>query len=193
LPIRFTFDNNYFNDRFQGIPIGGYNRLIEGLLKGVEVMLDLDFLTSRNKLSGIAKKVLYTGGIDQFFDYKLGHLKYRSLRFENELLEVENFQGNAVVNYTDINVPYTRIIEHKHFEFGQQPKTYITREYSLEYTEGLEPYYPINDNENNLLYEEYKLMAQKSENVIFGGRLGDYKYYDMDKVVEQVLKIKHTI
>lgn len=193
LPVRFTFDNNYFNDRYQGIPIGGYNKLIEALLIGTDVKLNIDFLTTREEFYGIAEKILFTGGIDQFFEYKLGHLKYRSLRFENELLDTDNFQGNAVVNYTDIEVPFTRIIEHKHFEFGQQPKTYITREYSLEYGNGMEPYYPINDHENNLLYEQYRLLAQNTENIMFGGRLGDYKYYDMDKVVEQILKIRHTI
>lgn len=193
LPVRFTFDNNYFNDRYQGIPIGGYNKLIEALLKGIDVKLNTDFLKSRNEFSGIAEKILYTGGIDQFFDYRLGHLKYRSLRFENDLLNIDNYQGNAVINYTDVEIPYTRIIEHKHFEFGQQPKTLITREFSLEYEEGLEPYYPINDHENNLLYRQYCLLAQNSGNVIFGGRLGDYKYYDMDKIVEQVFKIRHTI
>lgn len=193
IPVRFTFDNNYFNDRYQGIPIGGYNKLIEALLNGIEVKLGIDFLESRTELSGMAEKVVYTGAIDQFFNYKLGSLKYRSLRFENELLDINNYQGNAVVNYTDIDVPFTRIIEHKHFEFGQQPKTYITREYSLEYGPGLEPYYPVNDQNNNLLYEQYHMLAQKSENILFGGRLGDYKYYDMDKVVEQVLKIRAKI
>jgi len=193
LPVRFTFDNNYFNDRYQGVPIGGYNVLINGLLKGTEVKVDTDYLANRNEFSDIADKILFTGGIDQFFDYQLGHLQYRSLRFENELLDIDNFQGNAVINYTDAEVPYTRIIEHKHFEFGQQPKTFITREYSLEYEKGLDPYYPINDDDNNLLFEQYRLMAQKTENVIFGGRLGNYKYYDMDKVIEQVLKIKNLI
>lgn len=189
LPLRFTYDNNYFNDRFQGIPIGGYTRLVERLLEGVEVRLNTDYLEHRRDLDELADKVLYTGMIDRFYDYSLGVLEYRSVRFETEELELENYQGNAVVNYTDREVPYTRIIEHKHFEFGKQPTTVISREYSSEWKKGDEPYYPINDEKNNALYVRYREMADKEGRVIFGGRLGGYRYYDMDKVIAEALKV----
>ena len=186
LPLRFTYDNNYFNDRFQGIPIGGYTRLVERLLEGIEVRLSTDYLEHRQELDGLADRVVYTGMIDRFYNYSLGVLEYRSVRFE---LEVENYQGNAVVNYTDKEVPYTRIIEHKHFEFGKQPTTVISREYSSEWKKGDEPYYPINDEKNNGLYERYRQLAKKEERIIFGGRLGGYRYYDMDKVIAEALKV----
>ncbi len=189
LPLRFTYDNNYFNDRFQGIPIGGYTRLVERLLEGVEVRLGTDYLEHRQELDGLADRVVYTGMIDRFYNYSLGVLEYRSVRFETEELEVENYQGNAVVNYTDKEVPYTRIIEHKHFEFGKQPTTVISREYSSEWKKGDEPYYPINDEKNNGLYERYRQLAKKEERIIFGGRLGGYRYYDMDKVIAEALKV----
>ena len=189
LPLRFTYDNNYFNDRFQGIPIGGYTRLVERLLEGVEVRLSTDYLEHRQELDGLADRVVYTGMIDPFYNYSLGVLEYRSVRFETEELEVENYQGNAVVNYTDKEVPYTRIIEHKHFEFGKQPTTVISREYSSEWKKGDEPYYPINDEKNNGLYERYRQLAKKEERIIFGGRLGGYRYYDMDKVIAEALKV----
>jgi UDP-galactopyranose mutase len=187
LPVRFTYDNNYFNALYQGIPIGGYTKLIENLLEGIEVRLNLDFLADKENLESIADKIVYTGPIDAYFDYQYGELQYRSVRFENEILDTPNYQGNAVVNYTDSEIPYTRIIEHKHFEFGTQPKTVISREYSAEWKKGDEPYYPVNDEKNGALYEKYKLLADKEENVIFGGRLGEYKYYDMDKVIEVAL------
>lgn len=189
LPLRFTYDNNYFNDRFQGIPIGGYTRLVERLLEGIEVRLSTDYLEHRQELDGLADRVVYTGMIDRFYNYSLGVLEYRSVRFETEELEVENYQGNAVVNYTDKEVPYTRIIEHKHFEFGKQPTTVISREYSSEWKKGDEPYYPINDEKNNGLYERYRQLAKKEERIIFGGRLGGYRYYDMDKVIAEALKV----
>ena len=189
LPLRFTYDNNYFNDRFQGIPIGGYTRLVERLLEGIEVRLSTDYLEHRQELDGLADRVVYTGLIDRFYNYSLGVLEYRSVRFETEELEVENYQGNAVVNYTDKEVPYTRIIEHKHFEFGKQPTTVISREYSSEWKKGDEPYYPINDEKNNGLYERYRQLAKKEERIIFGGRLGGYRYYDMDKVIAEALKV----
>lgn len=189
LPLRFTYDNNYFNDRFQGIPIGGYTRLVERLLEGVEVRLSTDYLEHRQELDGLADRVVYTGMIDRFYNYSLGVLEYRSVRFETEELEVENYQGNAVVNYTDKEVPYTRIIEHKHFEFGKQSTTVISREYSSEWKKGDEPYYPINDEKNNGLYERYRQLAKKEERIIFGGRLGGYRYYDMDKVIAEALKV----
>ncbi len=189
LPLRFTYDNNYFNDRFQGIPIGGYTRLVERLQEGVEVRLSTDYLEHRQELDGLADRVVYTGMIDRFYNYSLGVLEYRSVRFETEELEVENYQGNAVVNYTDKEVPYTRIIEHKHFEFGKQPTTVISREYSSEWKKGDEPYYPINDEKNNGLYERYRQLAKKEERIIFGGRLGGYRYYDMDKVIAEALKV----
>lgn len=187
LPVRFTYDNNYFNDRYQGIPVGGYTKVVEKMLEGTEVLLNADFFEFRKKNPAIAEKIIFTGMIDEYFDYKLGALEYRSVRFETEVLDCDNYQGNAVVNYTEREVPYTRIIEHKHFEFGQQEKTVISREYSSEWTVGMEPYYPVNNEQNNQLFERYKELAAKEENVIFGGRLGDYKYYDMDKVIEAVL------
>ena len=188
LPVRFTYDNNYFNDRYQGIPIGGYTKIIEKMLDGIEVKLNTNFFNNREYFENIAEKIVFTGMIDEFYNYKFGKLEYRSLRFETEILGEENYQGNAVVNYTEREIPYTRIIEHKHFEFGKQEKTVITKEYPSEWKEGDEPYYPVNDERNNKLYEKYKELAEKEENVIFGGRLGEYKYYDMDKVIEKVLK-----
>ncbi len=187
LPVRFTYDNNYFNDRYQGIPVGGYTKVVEKMLEGIEVLLHADFFEFRKKNPAIAEKIIFTGMIDEYFDYKLGALEYRSVRFETEVLDCDNYQGNAVVNYTEREVPYTRIIEHKHFEFGQQEKTVISREYSSEWSVGMEPYYPVNNEQNNQLFERYKELATKEENVIFGGRLGDYKYYDMDKVIEAAL------
>ena len=187
LPVRLTYNNNYFNDRFQGIPMGGYTAMIEKMLEGVEVRLGIDYLEQKEELDSLAEKVLYTGAIDAYFDYQLGELEYRSVRFETEVLDEENYQGNAVVNYTDRETPYTRIIEHKHFEFGAQPKTVISKEYSAEWKLGDEPYYPVNDEKNSKLYEQYKALADKEENFIFGGRLGEYKYYDMDKVIESAL------
>jgi UDP-galactopyranose mutase len=187
LPVRFTYDNNYFNALYQGIPIGGYTKLIEKLLDGIEVRLSTDYLANKEELSKLAEKIVYTGPIDAYFDYQYGALQYRSVRFETEVLDTDNYQGNAVVNYTDSDTPYTRIIEHKHFEFGTQPKTVISREYSTEWKKGDEPYYPVNDDKNSVLYEKYKALADKEENVIFGGRLGEYKYYDMDKVIEVAL------
>ena len=189
LPRRFTYDNNYFNDRFQGIPMGGYTKLVEKLLDGTEVRLNTDYLEHREELDALADKIIYTGMIDQFYDYSLGVLEYRSVRFETEELEIENYQGNAVVNYTERQVPYTRIIEHKHFEFGKQPTTIISREYSSEWRKGDEPYYPVNDARNNALYETYREKAEKEDRVIFGGRLGGYKYYDMDKVIAAALEL----
>ena len=189
LPLRFTYDNNYFNDRYQGIPIGGYTELVEKLLAGTEVRLNVDYLENRQELDRLADKIIYTGMIDQFYDYSLGVLQYRSVRFETEELEMENFQGNAVVNYTEREVPYTRIIEHKHFEFGKQPTTIISREYSSEWKKGDEPYYPVNDDRNNALYAQYRERAGKEARVIFGGRLGGYKYYDMDKVIAAALEL----
>lgn len=188
LPLRFTYDNNYFNDRYQGIPIGGYNVIIDKMLEGVDVMLGVDYFDFIKENGGMAKKTVFTGQIDRFFDYKLGVLEYRSVRFETETIDVDNYQGNAVVNYTERAVPYTRIIEHKHFEFGKQPKTVISREYSSEWTKGDEPYYPINNDRNNELYQKYKELADNTPNVIFGGRLGQYKYYDMDKVIASALE-----
>ncbi len=187
LPVRFTYDNNYFNALYQGIPVGGYTQIVEKLLEGVEVRLNTDYLEHRQELNDLAEKVVYTGPIDAYFDYSQGVLEYRSVRFETELLEMENYQGNAVVNYTDAETPYTRIIEHKHFEFGTQPKTVISREYSAEWSKGDEPYYPVNDQKNTEVYEKYKKLAEQQSGVIFGGRLGEYKYYDMDKVVEVAL------
>lgn len=187
LPVRLTFDNNYFNDKYQGIPVGGYNKIIEKMLENVDVRLNTNFFENREELESIADKIVFTGMIDEFYNYKFGTLEYRSLRFEHELLEEENHQGNAVVNYTEYEVPYTRIIEHKHFEYGTQPKTVITREYPATWAKGDEPYYPINNDENNALYAKYKELADKEENVIFGGRLAQYKYYDMHHVIEQAL------
>ena len=191
LPVRFTYDNNYFNDRFQGIPMGGYTKMVEKMLDGIEVRLGTDYLLDKEKWNQMAEKVVYTGPIDAYFDYCLGTLEYRSVRFETELLNQENYQGNAVVNYTEREIPYTRIIEHKHFEFGTQPKTVISREYPSEWKLGDEPYYPVNNEKNNGLYGRYKALAEKEEKVIMGGRLGEYKYYDMDKVIESALgKVK---
>ena len=187
LPVRFTYDNNYFNDRFQGIPMGGYTKKIEKMLEGIEVRLNTDFFLNR-ELEKECKKIIYTGPIDQFFDYKFGELEYRSVRFETEIIDKVNYQGNAVVNYTEYEVPYTRIIEHKHFEFDvTSPKTIISREYSSTWKKGDEPYYPVNNERNNTLYERYKEEANKLPNVYFGGRLGQYKYYDMDKVILEAL------
>lgn len=187
LPLRFVYDNNYFNDRYQGIPIGGYTQIVERMLEGADVRLNCDFLKNREELEAAADRILYTGQIDQYYDYKLGVLEYRSVRFETEELDTDNFQGNAVVNYTAREVPYTRIIEHKHFEFGKQDHTIISREYSSEWKKGDEPYYPVNNARNNALYEEYRKLAQTETRVRFGGRLGAYKYYDMDKVIAAAL------
>lgn len=194
LPLRLTFDNNYFNALHQGIPVGGYTQMVENILDGIEVRLGEDYLDKKEYWDGMAKKIVYTGPIDAYFDYCLGYLEYRSVRFENELLEIPNFQGNAAVNYTDRETPWTRIIEHKWFEFGKDengndlPKTIISHEYSSEWKPGDEPYYPVNDEKNGNLYSQYKKLAEKEENVIFGGRLGEYKYYDMDTTVESALK-----
>lgn len=187
LPCRFTYDNNYFNDRYQGIPVGGYTAMVAKMLEGIEVRLDTDFFDLAKKEPDIAEKIVYTGCIDEFFRYRLGHLQYRSVRFETEELPMEDFQGNAVINYTSWEQPYTRIIEHKHFAFGKQPTTVISREYSAEWKPGMEPYYPINDEANTALYEAYLALAQEQKTVIFGGRLGQYKYYDMDKVIRKAL------
>lgn len=188
LPLRFVYDNNYFNDRYQGIPIGGYTAIIEKMLEGIEVRTDTDYFDFIRDNKDIARKTIFTGMIDEYYGYCYGPLQYRSVRFETEVLDCENYQGNAVVNYTDREVPYTRIIEHKHFEFGKQPKTVISREYSSEWKQGMEPYYPVNNEENNALYEKYRELADKESNVIFGGRLGQYKYYDMDKVIAAALE-----
>ena len=194
LPVRLTFDNNYFNALYQGIPIGGYTKLVENLLDGIEVQLNVDYLVDRAKWDAIAEKVVYTGAIDAFFNYSLGKLEYRSVRFENEVLDIPNFQGNAAVNYTDRETPWTRIIEHKWFEFGKDengndlPKTIISREYSSEWKPGDEPYYPVNDEKNGALYKEYRALADQEGKVIFGGRLGEYKYYDMDAVIASALE-----
>ena len=187
LPVRYTFDNNYFNDRYQGIPMGGYNRLTEALLDGIEVCLGVDYNRKREKYKRISEVIVYTGPIDAFFDYSLGQLEYRSLRFETERLEEENHQGVAIVNYTEREIPYTRTIEHKHFEFGKQPVTYVTKEYPAEWTPGEEAYYPVNYDRNQKLYAQYAELAQKEKNVIFGGRLAEYKYYDMDDVIRSAL------
>ena len=198
LPVRLVFDNNYFNDRFQGIPIGGYNKLIDKLLEGCEVRLGVDYFVNRNELDGLADKMVYTGEIDRYFDYRLGHLEWRTVRFETETMNVSNYQGNAVVNYTEREVPYTRIIEHKHFEcFGadvdKNPKTVISREYSTEWHLGMEPYYPVNDEKNNTLYHQYVELAHSEKNVLFGGRLAEYKYYDMAPVIERAFAIADTV
>lgn len=190
LPLRFTYDNNYFNDRFQGIPINGYNQLIDKLLEKSKVLLNTSFEETKDIKY---KKLIYTGAIDEFFKFKFGKLEYRTVRFENSVLDTDNFQGCAVVNYTEREIPYTRIIEHKHFEFGKQPKTIISKEYPTEWKEGLEPYYPINDEKNNALYEEYRKEAEKLNDVYFGGRLGQYKYYDMDKTIEAALNLIEKI
>ena len=187
LPVRFTFDNNYFNALYQGIPIGGYTAMVERILEGVEVRLGVDYLENKEELDALCDKVVYTGPIDAYFGYCYGPLGYRSVRFETELLDTDNFQGNAVVNYTDGETPYTRIIEHKHFEFGTHSKTVISKEYSQEWQPGIEPYYPINDAENSALYEKYRTLAERESRVIFGGRLGEYRYYDMDAVIASAL------
>lgn len=194
LPVRFVYDNNYFNDKYQGIPIGGYNKLIEGLLEGVEVKTNTDFFENRSYWESIAEKIIFTGKIDEFYNYQFGKLEYRTVRFEEEIHDYSNYQGNAVVNYTEKEIPYTRIIEHKHFEmFGTEveecPKTVISKEYSTEWKDGMEPYYPVNDEKNNTLYNQYKELADKEQNVIFGGRLAEYKYYDMAPIIEKVLNI----
>lgn len=194
LPVRLVFDNNYFNDKYQGVPIGGYNRLIEKLLEGVETKTDTDFFENRHYLSSIADKIVFTGKIDDFYDYQFGKLEYRTVRFEEEIINNPNYQGNAIVNYTDSITPYTRVIEHKHFEsFGQtvydNPQTVISREYSTEWTEGMEPYYPINDERNTALVEKYRILANQEPNVIFGGRLAEYKYYDMAPIIEKVMDL----
>lgn len=187
LPVRLTFDNNYFNDLYQGIPMGGYNVIIDKMLDGVEVELGTDYLANKDKYENIADKIIFTGPIDEFYDYCFGPLEYRSVRFETEELPVENYQGNAVINYTDAEIPYTRIIEHKHFEFGTQPTTVISKEYSAEWKVGDEPYYPVNNDKNAALYQKYLDKSKEENKVIFGGRLGEYKYYDMDKVIESAL------
>ena len=187
LPLRFTYDNNYFNDRYQGIPIGGYTPIVEKMLAGADILTNTDYFEFIKEHPDVADKTVFTGQIDAFFDYKLGVLEYRSVRFETEVLDCENYQGNAVVNYTEREVPYTRIIEHKHFEFGKQPKTVISREYSSEWKPGIEPYYPINDAKNSALAAKYQELAAKAERVIFGRRLGNYKYYDMDQVIAAAL------
>lgn len=194
LPVRFVFDNNYFNDKYQGIPIGGYNKLINALLEGIETKVNTDYFEDREYWNNIAEKIVFTGKIDKYFDYQFGKLEYRTVRFEEETLDEANYQGNAVVNYTESNIPYTRIIEHKHFEkFGQEVyesnKTVISKEYSTEWKPGMEPYYPVNDERNTKLYQEYKKLADKETNVIFGGRLAEYKYYDMAPIIDQVMKL----
>lgn len=188
LPVRLTYDNNYFNALYQGIPMGGYTKMVENILEGVEVRLNVDYLEHREELDVLAKKVIYTGPIDAYFDYQLGALEYRSVRFETEVLDMPNFQGNAAVNYTDAESPYTRIIEHKRFEFGTQPKTVISKEYSSEWKLGDEPYYPVNDEKNSKLYQQYRDLAEKEQKVLFGGRLGEYRYYDMDAVIDSALR-----
>jgi len=188
LPVRYTYDNNYFNDRYQGIPMGGYTAIIEKMLEGAEVRLNTDFLRNKDELCGLADKVIYTGMIDEYFDYCLGHLEYRSLKFESKVMYEQNYQGNAVVNYTDSDTAFTRVIEHKHFEFGKQEKTVVTWEYPKKWEIGDEPYYAVNDNRNNELYSRYAELAEKEEKIYFGGRLGSYKYYDMDDVIIEAWK-----
>ncbi|HBE86302.1 MAG TPA: UDP-galactopyranose mutase [Lachnoclostridium sp.] len=187
LPVRFTYDNNYFNDLYQGIPIGGYNVMIEKLFEGCDVEMNVDYLENKEYYDGLGERVIYTGTIDAYYGYQFGKLEYRSLRFETQVVDTDNYQGVAVVNYTDRETPYTRIIEHKHFEFGTQPKSVITREYSVDWTEGMEPYYPVNDEKNQGLFLKYAALAETEDHVIFGGRLGEYKYYDMDKVIESAM------
>ncbi len=189
LPLRFTYNNNYFNDRYQGVPIGGYTAIVEKLLEGSDVLLNTDYKEFISSRDADWDKIIYTGMIDEYYDYCFGHLAYRTVRFENEVVDCENYQGNAVVNYTDKDVPWTRIIEHKHFEFGTQPRTVISREYSAEWQPGMEPYYPVNNDENNTLFEQYRRLADAEEKVVFGGRLGNYKYYDMDKVIAAALEL----
>ena len=193
LPVRFIYDNNYFNDLYQGIPVGGYTQMVQKMLSGVEVQLNCDFLKNRKELESVADKIIYTGMMDEFFDYCFGELEYRSLRFETQKLECENFQGNAVVNYTDSKTPYTRIIEHKHFEFGKQNVTYITKEYPAAWKRGDEPYYAMNDEKNNALYAKYCELAQKQNKVIFGGRLGMYKYFDMDDTIVAAFELAEKL
>ncbi|WP_296682846.1 UDP-galactopyranose mutase [Flavobacterium sp.] len=188
LPVRFTYDNNYFNDKYQGIPIGGYNKLIDGLLDGIEVRLNVDFFAQREELTLLADKIVFTGKIDEYYNNQFGSLEYRSLKFETKTLDQSNFQGNAVVNYTENKIPFTRIIEHKHFEFGTQKKTVITYEYPDEWSLGKESYYPVNDDKNNAIYNQYKSLSEKDNNVIFGGRLAEYKYYDMHQIIASALK-----
>jgi len=188
LPVRFTYDNNYFSDKYQGIPIGGFNKLINGLLSGIETRLDTDYFDNRTHWDNIAEHLVFTGSIDQFYDYKFGQLEYRSLRFEHQVHDVPNFQGNAVINYTDSEIPYTRTIEHKHFEFGNQPKTVVTKEYPEDWTPQKEAYYPINDERNNAMFSKYKALNDNKHHVIFGGRLATYQYYDMHQVVASALK-----
>lgn len=193
LPVRFTYNNNYFNDKYQGIPIGGYTTIIEKMLEGSNILLNTDYFDFIKKYPNIANKIIYTGEIDKYYNYCYGKLDYRSLKFETEILDIENYQGNAVVNYTEREIPYTRIIEHKHFEFGTQPKTVVTKEYPAQYNGNNEPYYPINNAENTVLYQKYKALADKETNVIFCGRLGEYKYFDMDKVIESTLNLTDKI
>ncbi len=193
LPLRFTYDNNYFNDRYQGIPIGGYTAIIEKLLKGADVLLNTDYKEFIKETADEWDKIIYTGMIDEYYDFCFGHLSYRTVRFENEVLDCGNYQGNAVVNYTAYEIPWTRIIEHKHFEFGTQPRTVISKEYSTEWQPGMEPYYPVNDDGNTSLFEKYRSLADGEENVIFGGRLGNYKYYDMDKVIAAALDLAEKV
>ena len=194
LPVRLVYDNNYFNDKYQGIPIGGYNKLVSGFLEGVETKTSVDFFENREYWEGLADRIVFTGKIDEFYDYRFGKLEYRTVRFENEVLDMPNYQGNAVINYTERDVPYTRVIEHKHFElFGQEvyeiPKTVISREYSVEWKEGMEPYYPVNDERNGDLYMKYKSLADNESKVLFGGRLAEYKYYDMAPVIESAINL----
>lgn len=199
LPVRFTFDNNYFNALYQGIPVGGYTKMVANLLSGIEIRLGVDYLEHKDEYDAMAEKVIYTGAIDAYFNYSLGNLEYRSVRFENEILDMPNYQGNAAVNYTDRETPWTRIVEHKWFEFGKDengndlPKTIISREYSSEWKPGDEPYYPVNDQKNGELYAAYKKLADEEENVIFGGRLGEYKYYDMDQVIDAALQMSKRL
>lgn len=193
LPVRLTFDNNYFNALYQGIPMGGYTKMVQHMIDGIEVKLNMDYLEHKEELDALADKVVYTGAIDAYFKYRLGNLEYRSVRFENEVLDIPNFQGNAAVNYTDRETPWTRIIEHKWFEFGTQPKTVISREYSSEWKPGDEPYYPVNDEKNSALFVKYKELADKESNVLFGGRLGEYKYYDMDAVIASALEFTKKV
>lgn len=194
LPVRFTYDNNYFKDKYQGIPNGGYNKLVDGLLKGIETIVNVDYFKDRVTWNKKANKIVFTGKIDEFYNYQYGKLNYRSLKFENKILETSNYQGNAVVNYTSKDISYTRIIEHKHFEFGSQPKTIITKEFPQEWDESKEPYYPINDDKNGKLFSKYKILSEKEDNIIFGGRLAEYRYYDMHQVIGSALKkVKHEI
>lgn len=194
IPVRYRYDNNYFNHPYQGIPIGGYTKIIEKMIEGVEIKLSVDYFDNREYFDSIANKIIFTGQIDEYYNYKFGHLQYRSLRFENETFDTNNYQGVAGMNFTDINTPYTRIIEHKHFEFGNQNKTIITKEYPLEWKPGLEPYYPINDEKNSSLYNKYYELSKKEKNVIFGGRLAEYKYYDMDKTIRSAMnKVKELL